>query len=212
MKKVFKLRRNYSAKELNFNDLNPNPLVEFDIWFKKALKSKESEPNAMAFATSFSNSEISVRYLLLKAYDDNGFIFFTNYESRKSEHIRINPQGALVFYWPKLQQQVRAEGRVILLSHRESDEYFNNRPQGSKIGAWASPQSKQIPSREYLEKLKDEYKKKYTHFRIPRPEFWGGYKLIPNRIEFWQGRPDRLHDRFEYYLKDNIWRKERLAP
>jgi pyridoxamine 5'-phosphate oxidase len=99
-----------------------------------------------------------------------------------------------------------------LLSHKESDEYFNVRPQRSKIGAWASPQSKEIPSREYLEKLKEEYKKKYTQFRIPRPEFWGGYKLIPNRIEFWQGRPDRLHDRFEYLLKDNIWRKVRLAP
>lgn len=212
MKRIFKLRRNYEDLELNFNDLSPNPLVQFDHWFKQAVKTEVFEPNAMAFATSSGNGEISVRYLLLKAYDKEGFVFFTNYESRKSEHLKINPNGALVFYWPQLQRQVRAEGKVILLSDKESDEYFNVRPQGSKIGAWASPQSKQIPSREYLEKLKKEYQKKYTNFRVPRPDFWGGYKLVPNRIEFWQGRPDRLHDRFEYLLKDNIWKKERLAP
>jgi len=184
---------------------------QFDDWFQAALKREIDEINAMAFATT-GNGEIAVRYLLLKAYDNEGFIFFTNYESRKSAHLKINPSAALAFYWPDMQQQIRAEGKVIELSAKESDEYFNERPQGSKIGAWASPQSKPIPSREYLEKLKDEYQKKYINFRIPRPEFWGGYKLIPHMVEFWQGRPDRLHDRFEYRLKGGGWKKERLAP
>jgi pyridoxamine 5'-phosphate oxidase len=212
MNKLFQFRRNYDPGELNFNDLKPNPLEQFDQWFKQAIEKEASEANAMAFASTSGNGNVSVRYLLLKAYDSEGFIFFTNYESRKSIQLKANPYGAIAFYWKFVQQQVRAEGKIIELSAKESDEYFNERPQGSKIGAWASPQSKPIPSRAYLENLKEEYQKKYSNFRIPRPEFWGGYKLIPKVVEFWQGRPDRLHDRFEYQLKGNTWKKERLAP
>ncbi len=212
MNKLFQIRRNYNQGKLNFNDLKQNPLEQFDIWFRYAIEKETTEVNTMAFASSSGNGDISVRYLLLKAYDNEGFIFFTNYESRKSAQLRSNPYGAIAFYWPTAQQQIRAEGKIKELPASKSDEYFNERPQGSKIGAWASPQSKPIPSREYLEMLKEEYQKKYSNFRVPRPEFWGGYKLIPHVVEFWQGRPDRLHDRFEYRLRGNIWRKERLAP
>ncbi|MBN1118699.1 MAG: pyridoxamine 5'-phosphate oxidase [Bacteroidales bacterium] len=211
MKEHYHPRREYNAKELNFNELLPYPMEQFAKWFKIATEIETHEPNAMALATT-SNGEVSVRYVLLKAHDSDGLIFFSNYESRKSAQIRANPKGAAVFYWPILQQQVRVEGDIIILNQEESDEYFNIRPQGSKIGTWASPQSKPIPSREYLENLRKEYEKKYSNFRVPRPEFWGGYKLIPSLIEFWQGRPDRLHDRFEYRLKDGLWKKERLAP
>lgn len=212
MNRLFQFRRNYEQSELNFNELKPNPLDQFDLWFKQAIEKKTAEVNAMAFASTSGNGNVSVRYLLLKAYDNEGFIFFTNYESRKSLQLKANPYGAIAFYWQPTQQQVRAEGKIVELSPEESDEYFNERPKGSKIGAWASPQSKPIPSREYLENLKDEYQKKYSNFRIPRPQFWGGYKLIPQIVEFWQGRPDRLHDRFEYQRKGNTWKKERLAP
>lgn len=212
MNKLFSFRRDYNSDILNFNDLDPDPMVQFEKWFALATKKEPHEPNAMALATADINGRPSVRYLLLKGYDHSGFVFFTNYESRKSSDIKNNPWGALVFYWPVLQQQVRAEGKIFILSDADSDEYFNDRPQGSKIGAWASPQSKPIPNREYLEKLKDEYEKKYQNFRVPRPKFWGGYKLVPHTLEFWQGRPDRLHDRFEYRLKEGVWKKERLAP
>lgn len=213
MKKIFGFRRDYTSTDLNFNELKQNPMDQFDLWFKEAVEHNEYEPNAMAFATSTPKCEPSVRYLLLKAYDTEGLIFFTNYESRKSLELKNNPTAATVFYWSKAQRQVRIEGKIKLLSKIESDEYFNERPNGRKIGAWASPQSKPIPSREYLEKLKNEYQKKYSNFRVPRPEFWGGYKLIPKMVEFWQGRPDQLHDRFQYILKDDkIWKKERLAP
>jgi pyridoxamine 5'-phosphate oxidase len=212
MNKLFQTRRDYNADELAFNHLKLNPMDQFDLWYTNASNSEQLESNAMALATVSKEGLPSVRYLLLKAYDDSGFVFFTNFESRKGIHIKENPFGALVFYWPVLQQQVRAEGKIEMLSEIESDDYFNERPHGSKIGAWASPQSKPIPSREYLEKLKEEYLDKYKNFRIPRPKFWGGYKLIPTLLEFWQGRPDRLHDRFEYRLKDGVWKKERLAP
>lgn len=212
MNELFHTRREYDSPNISFNELKAHPLDQFDVWFKEATTAEPHEPNAMALATSNGNGEISVRYVLLKGYDKEGFIFFTNYESRKSTHIRQNPNGAIVFYWPVLQRQVRIEGEIVLLSEQESDEYFNLRPQGSKIGAWASPQSKPIPSRDYLEKLKTEYEKKYLHFRVPRPAFWGGYKLCPTVVEFWQGRPDRLHDRFEYRLDESVWKKERLAP
>jgi pyridoxamine 5'-phosphate oxidase len=212
MNKLFGFRRNYNADLLNFNDLDPDPMVQFEKWFMEVSKNDTIEPNAMALSTAGQDGRPSVRYILLKGFDKTGFVFFTNYESRKSLDIKNNPWGALAFYWPITQQQIRAEGKITLLTDDESDEYFNNRPQGSKIGAWASPQSKPIPNREYLENLKSEYEKKYQNFRVPRPKFWGGYKLLPDVVEFWQGRPDRLHDRFEYRLKDGIWRKERLAP
>ncbi len=212
MKKLFQVRKEYNAPVLYFNELLPNPMEQFDEWFKKALKTEKNEPNAMALATTGIDLKPSVRFVLLKAYDERGFVFFTNYESRKSIQISQNPYAAITLFWPLLQQQIRAEGELTMLPEFESDDYFNDRPNGSKIGAWASPQSKPIPSREYLEKLKGEYEKIYSISRIPRPKYWGGYRLIPNMIEFWQGRPDRLHDRFEYKLINGCWKKERLAP
>jgi pyridoxamine-phosphate oxidase len=212
MSKLYQTRRDYTADELSFNHLKFDPMEQFDNWYNEVSKSELYEPNAMALATVSGDGLPSVRYVLLKEYNKNGFVFFTNYESRKSEHIKDNPYGALVFYWPVAQKQVRVEGKISMLAESDSDDYFNERPHGSKIGAWASPQSKPIPSREYLEKLKEEYLEKYKNFRIPRPKFWGGYRLSPTLIEFWQGRPDRLHDRFEYRLKDGVWKRQRLAP
>ena len=212
MKKLFNIRRDYTSESLNLNDLLSNPFEQFDIWYKEAKDAEPFESNAFVLGTASKDGIVSTRYLLLKAYDEEGFIFFTNYESRKSQQIKENPHGAMAFYWPRLQRQVRIEGGLTILPHEQSDEYFNERPQGSKIGAWASPQSKIIPNREYLEKLKQEYEDEYSQFRVPRPSFWGGYKLSPLRIEFWQGKKDRLHDRFEYMFKGGSWTKERLAP
>lgn len=212
MKWLFQLRRDYTAYSLNKKDLLDNPIKEFGKWFKRAIKTEQYEPNAMAMATSSADGKPSVRYVLLKNYDQNGFVFYTHYESRKSIDIKENPFGAFVFFWPVLQQQVRVEGKIEKLNNTESDKYFDNRPKGSKIGAWASPQSKPIPSREYLENIKNNFEEKYNKFEIPRPDYWGGYRIIPNRIEFWQGRKDRLHDRFLYKLEGSEWKIERLAP
>jgi pyridoxamine 5'-phosphate oxidase len=212
MKKYFDIRRDYTDLCLNFNDLLPNPMDQFDLWFREAQENEPFESNSFVLGTSTKSGRSSTRFLLLKAYDEEGFIFYTNYESRKSRQIEENPLGSMAFYWPVAERQVRVEGRLTLLSDKQSDEYFDARPEGSKIGAWASPQSKPIPNREYLEKLKSEYEKKYTQFKVPRPPYWGGYKLIPDLVEFWQGRSDRLHDRFEYRFFDGHWEKERLAP
>ncbi len=213
MEKFFNNRRNYSKYSLDFKTLTQDPLDLFNEWFVEAQENEPPDANAFALATTGKNMQPSCRYLLLKAYDNiNGFIFFTNYESRKGKQISENNLGAMAFFWPIAQRQVRIEGVIKVLSNSLSDEYFNVRPQGSKIGAWASPQSKAIPNREYLEGLKKEYEEKYSLFQVPRPKYWGGFHLIPNRIEFWQGRPDRLHDRFEYTFEGKSWEKERLAP
>ncbi len=212
MKWLYQLRRDYGSFELSKKDLNKNPIKEFEKWFKRAVKTEQYEPNAMAMATSSSNGRPSVRYVLLKNFDPNGFVFYTHYESRKSEEINENPYGSFVFFWPVLQQQIRVEGRIVKLSNEESDKYFDNRPQGSKIGAWASPQSKPIHSREYLENIKNDFELKYKDNSIPRPDYWGGYRIIPNRVEFWQGRKNRLHDRFEYLVDGSEWKIQRLAP
>ncbi len=206
-------RRNYDSTGLEIEKLNEDPFIEFDKWFKQALEIEKFEPNAMALATASYDGKPSVRYVLLKKYDQRGFVFYTNYNSKKSKHIHLNPHGSFVFYWPILQQQIRVEGTIEKLSDKESDLYFDSRPYGSKIGAWASPQSDPIPSRDYLEELKNEFQKEYSKKKIVRPEYWGGYRIIPNIIEFWQGREDRLHDRFEYSLFDKKgWKIQRLAP
>ena len=212
MKKVYDIRRDYAKASLDFNELKADPVEFFDDWFTAAQQHEPYDPNAFVLSTSDKEGRCSGRYLLLKAYNENGFVFFTNYESRKSQQIDINPFGAMTFFWPVAQRQVRIEGKISVLDPDLSDEYFKERPEGSKIGAWASPQSKPIPNREYLERLKNEYEEKYSQFRVPRPSYWGGYKLEPDVIEFWQGRPDRLHDRFEYRLIEDVWKKERLAP
>lgn len=212
MKWLFQLRRDYKAHKLDRDDLNTNPVKEFDKWFKRAVKSEQYEPNAMAMATASAVGKPSVRYVLLKNYNKDGFVFYTHYESRKGQEIQENPHGAFVFFWPVLQQQVRIEGRIEKLNNRDSDLYFDNRPDGSKIGAWASPQSKSIPSRKHLEEIKLEFENKFRESSIPRPAHWGGFRIIPERMEFWQGRKDRLHDRFVYELIGSEWKIERLAP
>ena len=193
-------------------EVNANPLVLFNGWMEEAIKANVPEPTAMTVATSTFEGKPSARMMLLKGADENGFAFFTNYESRKARQLTQNPYAALVFFWPLLERQVRVEGRISKVSPKESDRYFKSRPIGSRIGAWASPQSQVIPNRRYLESLKSDYQEEFAKREIVRPENWGGYMLTPVLIEFWQGRPDRLHDRLQYRLEKDAWILERLAP
>ncbi len=211
-KDIANIRKEYSLKQLNETDINSNPFVQFDIWLKEAIESRIPEPNAMVLATSSFEGKPSARVLLLKMFDERGFSFFTNYDSRKSRNILQNPFGALVFFWPDLERQIRIEGKISKVSDKESDLYFKTRPEGSKIGAWASPQSQVIPSRKYLENLNADFKEEFSRKPIKRPPNWGGYILVPSLFEFWQGRPDRLHDRIQYTLSNTHWKIERLAP
>lgn len=204
------LRKNYEKGELLESQINPNPYKQFELWFEEVLKSNIYEPNAMILATSLENKP-SARVVLLKGFDSSGFKFYTNYNSRKGKELSINPNAALLFYWMELERQVRIEGRVEKLSREESFEYFNSRPIESRYGALASNQSDIIPNREYLEKKFSELKKKYGD-NPPMPENWGGYKLIPELFEFWQGRPNRLHDRIVYQKSENSWKIFRLSP
>jgi len=197
---------------LEIDNLDADPIVQFRYWLNEALNSNVPEPTAMVLSTASSDGKPSSRVVLLKGIDNYGFTFFTNYESRKALHISANPYGSLLFYWPVMDRQVRLEGKILKTAPHESDEYFSTRPEGSKIGAWASPQSKRIPNREYLENLQRDYMRLFRSKVFDRPENWGGYKLIPDMIEFWQSRENRLHDRFEYVRKGGMWEIYRLAP
>lgn len=211
-KNLFDLRKEYRLQKLVIDETYNNPFHEFKFWFEQALEAKIPEPNAMCFSSASKNGRPSNRMVLLKKYDTNRFVFFTNYKSRKGNEIEENPWGALLFFWAELERQIRIEGKIEKISAKESDEYFFQRPEGSRIGAWASPQSEKIPNRVYLEKLEEDYKKIFEGKKINRPEHWGGYCLIPDRFEFWQGRENRLHDRIEYQKQNNIWNISRLAP
>lgn len=206
------LRHEYSLKSLSENDVKPTPIEQFDLWLSQAIESGVPEPNAMTLATSTFDGKPSARVVLLKHYDDKGMSFFTNYESRKAKNILQNPYGALVFYWPELERQVRIEGKIHKATDAESDRYFKTRPEASKIGAWASPQSSVIPNRKYLERLMADFEEEFKGKTVKRPPNWGGYTLVPTLFEFWQGRPNRLHDRIQYTLINNQWKIERLAP
>lgn len=206
------IRKDYSFSQLDIDNLDANPIVQFRYWLNEALKSEVFEPTAMVLSTASSDGKPSSRVVLLKSLDDDGFTFFTNYESRKGIQIAANPVGSLLFFWPQLERQVRIEGKIFKTLRHEADEYFKIRPEGSKIGAWASPQSQRIPNREYLENLQKDYLQLFKTKTLERPENWGGYKLIPHLMEFWQGRENRLHDRFEYARQDNMWEIHRLAP
>lgn len=197
---------------LEIDNLDADPIVQFRYWLNEALNSNVPEPTAMVLSTSTSDGKPSSRIVLLKGIDNYGFTFFTNYESRKATEIASNPQGSLLFYWVTLERQVRIEGKLLKTAPHESDEYFSSRPEGSKIGAWASPQSKRIPNREYIENLQRDYMRLFRSKTLERPENWGGYKLVPDVIEFWQSRENRLHDRFEYVRKGSLWEIYRLAP
>lgn len=208
-----KLDKQYDLYILDISELNPDPIIQFKTWFDQAVNAGIIFPNAMTLATSDKNSIPSARILLLKSYDKKGFVFYTNSNSRKGTEILENPYGAICFWWDKLQRQVRIEGVISLISQDEAETYFKTRPRGSRIGAWCSDQSKVIGSREKLEDEYAKYDKKYDGRDIPKPEYWNGYNLNPLSIEFWQGREDRLHDRFRYRLdQTGNWIIERLAP
>jgi pyridoxamine 5'-phosphate oxidase len=205
------LRKNYSLGSLDIADVDPNPFRQFDKWFKQALDAQLPEPNTMTLATVDPRGRPSARIVLIKGVDERGFVFFTNYESRKGRELADNPHASLLFYWIELERQVRIEGTVVKTSDAESDTYFASRPVGSRIGAWASEQSKAIESRAVLEAREREFSAQYGD-NPPRPPHWGGYRLIPDAIEFWQGRPSRLHDRMFYTRSGTDWTIARLSP
>jgi len=205
------LRKNYSLGSLDIADVDPNPFRQFDKWFKQALDAQLPEPNTMTLATVDPRGRPSARIVLIKGVDERGFVFFTNYESRKGRELAANPHASLLFYWIELERQVRIEGTVVKTSDAESDTYFASRPVGSRIGAWASEQSKAIESRAALEAREREFSAQYGD-NPPRPPHWGGYRLIPDAIEFWQGRPSRLHDRMFYTRSGTDWTIARLSP
>lgn len=206
------LRHDFTLKSLDEREALSNPITFFSQWLNEAIEIQALEPNAMNLATSTKDGYPSSRIVLLKEIKDNGFVFFTNYDSRKAQQIADNNHCALNFCWYELERQVRIEGIVEKISPTASDAYFEMRPSKSKLGAWASPQSQVIPSREYLEKLNADFESKFHDQAIPRPSNWGGYIVIPHSIEFWQGRASRLHDRLRYTLQNANWIIERLAP
>lgn len=209
---IANIRKEYTMNVFDEASVLPDPILQFEEWLQDAIKAKIPEPNAMTLATSSFDGKPSARVLLLKAIGEQGFSFFTNYESRKAKNLLQNPYGALVFYWAELERQVRIEGKIVKATEKESDIYFRTRPEGSKIGAWASPQSHVIPSRRYLEDLMEDFKEEFNGKTIKRPPNWGGYNLEPTLIEFWQGRKNRLHDRIQYRFENGVWVIERLAP
>ncbi len=213
MTDIFDMRRDFALKSLSERDIQPDPIVFFEQWFQEAVKAEAMEPNAMNLSTSTVDGKPSARIVLLKQIKPNGFVFFTNYDSKKGLQIEMNKYCALTFVWHELERQVRVEGIVEKISAEESDSYFEMRPEKSKLGAWASPQSQVIPSRQYLEKLIMDFEAKLLNKVIPRPANWGGYIVKPYILEFWQGRKNRLHDRIQYTLQENrAWKIERLAP
>ncbi len=206
------LRQNYTLQALNEADVDPDPIRQFQRWLDQAIAAELPEPNAMTLATATRDGIPSARIVLLKGLDARGFAFYTNYESRKGQELADNPQAALVFLWTVLERQVRIEGQVEKVAAAETDAYFQSRPLASRLGAWASEQSRVICDREVLEQRFAELKATYADETVPRPPHWGGYRVIPHQIEFWQGRTSRLHDRLRYRLEQGNWFLERLAP
>lgn len=210
---IANIRKDYMLQSLSENDVDKNPIKQFEKWWQEAIDSQIDEVNAMTLATASSQGIPSARIVLLKGYDANGFVFFTNYNSHKAGDIEGNPNACLVFFWKELERQIRITGTIEKISEKESNEYFQSRPLISRIGAWASDQSSVIDSRESLEEKFKILEQTYSNKEIPKPPHWGGYRVIPRQIEFWQGRSGRLHDRIEYTLeKENIWVFKRLSP
>ena len=212
MDRVARLRREYARAGLRESDAEVDPIEQFRGWFDEALAAKLHEPNAMTLDTATPEGRPSARVVLLKGFDERGFVFYTNYEGRKARELEINPNCALVFYWGELERQVRVEGLAGRISDGESDAYFAGRPRGSQLGAWASEQSRPVRDRGALEVRLRELEAVYEGREVPRPPFWGGYRVEPEAIEFWQGRETRLHDRLRYRRSNGRWRCERLQP
>jgi len=212
MQPLADIRKEYSKAALDILTMSTDPIQQFENWFQEAMHSQVAEPNAMCLATVNADHRPSARIVLLKSFDDRGFVFYTNYHSRKGKELSGNPRACLLFYWPQLWRQVRIEGAVEKISDEESDAYFQSRPLGSKLGAWASNQSEVVASRRTLEARFAELQKQFGE-HVPRPPHWGGYRVKPSAIEFWQGQENRLHDRLRYRLRENgSWLIERLGP
>jgi pyridoxamine 5'-phosphate oxidase len=212
-KNIADIRKDYQLQSLSETDIAADPFTQFNHWWDDAIKSEIDEINAMTLATASASGVPAARIVLLKSVTDDGFVFFTNYNSHKGKELEENPQACLVFFWKELERQVRITGRVEKVSAAESDEYFNSRPAGSRVGAWASPQSHVIASRDVIEKNIKKVEEQFAETEIVRPPHWGGYIVIPSEIEFWQGRSSRLHDRLRYTkMQDANWKVERLAP
>lgn len=212
-KDIAAIREDYSKGILSENDIDKNPFSQFKNWFQQALNAEVLEPNAMVLSTVDADGFPSSRVVLMKDIKENGISFFTNYESQKSIDIERDNKVSILFFWPELQRQVRMDAKAQRVEESDSTEYFQSRPKGSQIGAWASPQSQIIPHREYLEDRVASYKEQYNDVDlIPRPDHWGGFLIVPIKFEFWQGRSSRLHDRIQYVLEDNQWVLNRLAP
>ncbi len=196
------------------SNIRSDPFDQFERWYSEVIENKIDSYNSMAVATVDASGMPSVRFILLKGFDRDGFVFYTNYTSEKAKELHHNPRACLAFYWKEIEKQVRIWGRVEKVSRKESEEYFHSRPHGSQLGAWASRQSSIIPDRSVLENRFEALRQKYTEVdgKVPLPEFWGGYRVIPEAFEFWQGRPSRLHDRIRYTKKGNSWEIVRLAP
>ena len=207
------IRKNYAMESLTEASVAKDPINQFKVWIEETIAAEANEPTAMVLSTVNKSGRPSARVVLLKDVTTDGFMFFTNYESRKGQDLQENPFASLTFFWPELERQVRVEGQIEKVPAEVSDTYFHSRPIGSQIGAWASPQSREIESREELERADASYTSKFAELPvIPRPEHWGGCILVPDLVEFWQGRPNRLHDRIVYERQENNWHLKRLAP
>ena len=210
-REIADIRKDYKLKSLSEKEVSSNPYDQFGIWWKEAIESNLEEVNAMTLSTASKEGRPSSRIMLLKGYDEKGFVFFTNYNSRKGGEILETPFVSLLFFWKELERQVRIEGSIEKLEDSYNDEYFYSRPVGSRIGAWASKQSSVLKNREELENNVIKYTQEFGD-SVPRPAHWGGYRVVPDKIEFWQGRSSRLHDRVVYNLDNNVWRINRLSP
>lgn len=205
-------RKEYDRGGLNEADLDRDPITQFTTWMTQAIDAKLLEPYAMTLATCTPDGWPSARIVLLRGVSAEGFTFFTSYDGRKADELALNPRAALVFYWAELERQVRVEGTIEKTTAEISDAYHRNRPRGSQLAAWASNQSAVLPSRQALEQVWAELEARYQGVEVPRPPFWGGYRLVPSSIEFWQGRPSRMHDRLRYRRIETAWVIERLSP
>ena len=206
------MRQDYTIGELLESSASPEPWELFSSWFEIARNTKILEPNAMILSTVTQDGQPTSRVVLLKDFDQSGLVFFTNYLSQKGEQLAYNPRASILFWWEPLERQIRIEGEVVKIDEEESDMYFKSRPYGSRLGAWVSEQSQKIVDRTVLEKRQIEFEKKFAEGNVPRPDHWGGYRLAPNKFEFWQGRSNRLHDRLLYQMQQEAWTRARLAP